>query len=332
MILNEHPRIGVIGYGSWATALVSVITENGYQTNWYIRNREVLESVCKDNINSKYLSDIELDGSRITASDDINGTVANSDVIVMAMPSAYISDFLSGLTVDLSNKFIISAVKGIVPQSKATVTGYLHGIHSVPLSNLGVISGPTHAEEVSHGRMTYITAACENIEDAKAIGRIIGNTRLRFRYSSNMLAIEYAAVLKNIYAIAAGLAAGLGYGDNFIAVLVSACAAEMSAFLASVSQSDECDYYRNCLGDLLVTCYSNYSRNRRLGLLIGRGCTVKSALNEMTMIAEGYFAADGMHHIASGADVKMPVAEMVYDILYNRANARKTMKALASEL
>lgn len=329
---DEHPRIGVIGYGSWATALVSVLTGNGHHVNWYIRNSEVLESVCREHVNSKYLSDLELDGNLITSGDDIDAVVRGSELLLMAMPSAYIGDFLSGLTVDLSDKFVVSAVKGIVPEEKMTVTQYLNRIHFVPVSRLGVISGPTHAEEVSNGRMTYITAACEDIEDAKELGRIFGSGRLRFNYSSDMLAIEYAAVLKNVYAIAAGMASGLGYGDNFLAVLVSSCAAEMSAFLSSQDPSAGSDYFRNCLGDLLVTCYSTYSRNRRLGLLIGRGCTVRSALNEMTMIAEGYFAAEGVHSIASGAGVGMPVAEMVYDVLYKGANARRSMKALALSL
>lgn len=322
----------MIGYGSWATALVSVITGNGRHVNWYIRNSEVLESVRKENSNSKYLSDVELDGSRITVSDDINEVVGRSGIIVMAMPSAYMGEFLSGLTAGLGDKFIVSAVKGIVPGENVTVTQYLNKIHSVPMSSLGVISGPTHAEEVSNGRMTYITAACEDIGDARELGRIFGNGKLKFSYSSNMRAIEYAAVLKNIYAIAAGLASGLGYGDNFLAVLVSACAMEMAAFLSSMDSSADHGYCRNCLGDLMVTCYSTYSRNRRLGLLIGRGCTVKSALNEMTMIAEGYFASEGMHRIISDSCIRMPVAEMVHEVLYNGANARKSMKTLAQSL
>lgn len=332
MSLSKNPEIGVIGYGSWATALVSVITGNGHHVNWYIRNREVLESVGNENFNSKYLSDLELDGGKISASDDINAVVSASDLLLMAMPSAYIKVFLSGLESDLSGKFIVSAVKGIVPDEKSTITQYLHKKYDVPYSNLGVISGPTHAEEVSSGRLTYITAACENLENARMLGRIFSNGKFRFNYSSDMLATEYAAVLKNVYAIAAGMASGLGYGDNFLAVLVSSCATEMSAFLAAVSPSGGGLCSRNCLGDLLVTCYSTYSRNRRFGLLIGRGCTVRSALNEMTMVAEGYFAAEGVHHIASDSAVAMPVAEMVYNILYNGANARKSMRSLALEL
>ena len=332
MNLCENPKIGVIGYGSWATALVSVITANGHHVNWYIRNREVLESVEKENVNSKYLSDLELDGSRISASDDINAVVRGSGILLMAMPSAYIGEFLSGLTEDIGGKFIVSAVKGIVPGEKSTVTQYLNKKYSVPFSSLCVISGPTHAEEVSNGRMTYITAACEDLEDAKAIGAIFGNPKLKFSYSTMILPIEYAAIMKNIYAIAAGMASGLGYGDNFLAVLVSACATEMAGFLSSLSPSDDYGYCRNCLGDLLVTCYSTYSRNRRLGLLIGRGCTVKSALNEMTMIAEGYFAVEGLHDITSASGISMPIADMVYEVLYNRANVRKMMKSLEKML
>ena len=332
MNIQENSKIAVIGYGSWATAIVGILTGNGHIVNWYIRNQEILESVVSDGMNSRYLPDLELDRDSISATDDLNKVVRESDILIMAMPSAYVRNFLEPLTESLDDKFIISAIKGIVPDSYLTVTEYFNKTYSIPYRRLGVVSGPTHAEEVSHGRMTYISVACVDESDAQYVGKLFENNHLRVNYTSDIYGIEYAAILKNIYAIAAGIATGLGYGDNFLAVLVSSCAQEMSRFLIGTNPSDKEHWDKNYLGDLLVTCYSSYSRNRRFGQLIGKGCTVKSALNEMTMIAEGYFAAEGIQHINKKHSIEMPIADMVFDVLYNKANARKAMKNLASQL
>lgn len=331
MNLKPDSNIAVLGYGSWATALVKVLCDNGKKVFWHIRNEEILESVCDEGFNCKYLSDVSLPTDLIFASDDLNDVISRCDTIFMVMPAAYVKTFLEPLAVSLEGKFIISAIKGTIPGEYASISEYLHNGYSIPYSHLGVVCGPTHAEEVSHSRMTYITAACEDREDALAIGEMLECTYLKVRYSTGICNIEYAAILKNIYAIAAGMAAGLGYGDNFLAVLVANCAMEMKRFMSAVNPNDTA-LHRNCLGDLLVTCYSTYSRNRRLGLLIGRGCTVKSALNEMTMVAEGYFAADGIHNINGRLGVELPIADMVYNILYNKANVRKEFKALEALL
>ncbi len=330
--LDEHARCAVIGYGTWATALVDVLTKNEQQVGWYIRNEEVLESVRTEGRNLRYLSDLEFDRERIAPSDDINEVVRNADIIIMAAPSAYLKTFLEPLTVPLKDKFIISAVKGIIPGDYKTVVEYLHDRYDLSYKQLGLITGPTHAEEVSRQRLSYITVVCTDPDNAALVGRKLTTPYIHLSYSLDLYGTEYAAILKNIYALAVGMAIGLGYGDNFLAVLIANSASEMTRFL-----EESYPYERNTqesayLGDLLVTCYSIHSRNRRLGLLIGHGCSVKTALNEMTMVAEGYFAADCIRHINFRHKVEMPIVEMVYKVLYEGASARKSMKALTAKL
>lgn len=332
MNIKDNTNISVIGYGSWATALVSVLTENGKSVNWYIRNREILESVRTNGVNCKYLQDIDLKTDLICTTDDINEAVRNGNLIFIAMPSAFLKEYFSSLDTELDDKFLVSAVKGIVPGEYVTVTEFFHQHYSVPYARLGVICGPTHAEEVSHRRMTYISAACKDEEDARIIGGLIGSKYLNVNYSTDIYGIEYAAILKNIYAIAAGIVTGLGYGDNFLANFVANCAIEMKEFITSTNPSDNNSNYKNSIGDLLVTCYSSFSRNRRFGQLIGKGCTVKSALNEMTMVAEGYYAAEGMHHINTAKSIELPIMETVYRILYQKSNARREIESLANNL
>ncbi len=332
MKLDSNSRIGVIGYGSWATALVGQITGGGHPVYWHIRNREVLDGVVNDGYNPKYISDLELDMSLITASGNIDEVVSNSDIVVLAAPSAYLKTFLEPLTVPLEDKFVISAIKGIIPDEYQTVTEYINSRYGVCRKYLGIVSGPSHAEEVSRGKLSYLTVACVDEEDARVFGSMIAGKSLVINYSQDVYGVEYAGVLKNIYALAAGLAAGLGYGDNFLSVLIAACSDEMKRFLDESYPFERNTSSSAYLGDLLVTCYSTYSRNRRLGQLIGHGCTVKSALNEMTMIAEGYFAADCLRHVARRGDISLPIADMVYDVLYRKVRPRKAMEALTAKL
>lgn len=332
MNIKKNPNIAVIGYGSWATALVSVLTENGKRVIWYIRNREILDSVCTNGVNCKYLQDVDLNTDLIYATDDLSEVVNKGDLLFAAMPSAFLKEYFSSIDARFDDKFIVSAVKGIVPEEYVTVTEFFHQYYSIPYARLGVICGPTHAEEVSHKRMTYISAACKEVEDAKIIGNLIGSRYMNVHYSTDIYGIEYAAILKNIYAIAAGIVTGLGYGDNFLANFVANCAIEMKEFITKTNPSDSGSNYKNSIGDLLVTCYSSFSRNRRFGQLIGKGCTVKSALNEMTMIAEGYYAAEGMHHINIAKNIELPIVETVYRILYQKSNARKEIESLSKNL
>ncbi|MDE7127141.1 MAG: glycerol-3-phosphate dehydrogenase, partial [Bacteroidales bacterium] len=282
--------------------------------------------------NRKYLNETVFDRNTIKPSMDINEVVADSDIIVMAAPSAYLKDFLEPLTVPLKDKFIVSAIKGIIPGDYKTAVEYLHDRYDLTYRQIGIMSGPSHAEEVSRGKASYLAIVCTDQENARSIGRRISTDFLMLNYSSDLYGVEYAAILKNIYALAVGIATGLGYGDNFLAMLISCCAKEMTRFLRESYPAERDTMNAEYLGDLLVTCYSTYSRNRRLGLLIGHGCTVKSALNEMTMIAEGYFAADCIRHINSRHKVNMPIADMVYDVLYRNASARLSMKELTGKI
>lgn len=330
--IGADARCAVIGYGSWATALVGLLAANGRRVGWYVRNPEVLESLRSEGRNPRYLSDLEFDPSVIAPSDDLDAVVRDAEVVILATPSAYLKETLSPLTVSLKDKFVVSAIKGIVPGDYQTVVEYIHDRYGLSYRQIGLFTGPSHAEEVSRGKLSYLTVVCTDPENAHLIGSRFAGPNIRLSYSTDLYGIEYAAILKNIYALAVGLAVGLGYGDNFLAVLIANSAGEMTRFLEE-SYPDRRDTQVSAyLGDLLVTCYSNYSRNRRLGLLIGHGCTVKSALNEMTMVAEGYFAADCIRHINTRHRVEMPIAEMVYRVLYERASARKEMQALTTKL
>jgi glycerol-3-phosphate dehydrogenase (NAD(P)+) len=309
-----------------------VLTANKQRVGWYVRNAEVLESLRNEGRNIRYLSELEFDTSLIDPSDDLNEVVRNADIIIMAAPSAYLTTFLEPLTVSLKDKFIISAVKGIIPGDYKTVIEYLHDHYDLSYKQIGLITGPTHAEEVARERLSYLTVVCTDPDNAQIVGQKLAAPYIHLSYSLDLYGTEYAAILKNIYALACGMAIGLGYGDNFLAVLISNCASELTRFLTESYPSERNTQVSAYLGDLLVTCYSIHSRNRRLGLLIGHGCSVKTALNEMTMVAEGYFAADCIRHINTRHKIEMPIADMVYRVLYEKGSARKLMRALTEQL
>ena len=330
--IGKDARYAVIGYGSWATAIVGMLTKNKTVVEWYVRNGEVLEGLLNDGRNPKYLYELEFDRDYIHPSDDLDHVVENADVLILSVPSAFLKDFLAPLTVSLENKFVISAIKGIIPGYWQTVAEYLHGQFGLNFRQMGIIAGPTHAEEVSRGKLSFLTLASADEHNARMVGEKLASKYIHICYSSDLYGVEYASILKNIYALSAGLAKGLGYGDNFIAVLVSNCANEMTRFIEESYPDARNTFHSAYLGDLLVTCYSSYSRNRRLGLLIGHGCTVKSALNEMTMVAEGYYAAECIRHINLKHNVSMPIADMVYDVLYKNKSPRKAMAELSATL
>lgn len=325
-------KCAVIGYGSWATAIVKLLSEGGCEVHWYVRNPDVLSSLQEEGRNCKYLRDVEFDRSLLHLSDDINKTVSAVETVVLAVPSAFVKDFLEPLTVPLSGKFVISAVKGIIPDDYVTTLDYLTRHYGLDDEQTGIITGPSHAEEVGRENLSYLTAVSRNEECARQFGAMFAAPYIRLEYSTDLEGVEYAAIMKNIYAIAVGMAVGLGYGDNFLAVLIANCATEMRRFLDHLFPVERNTQSSPYLGDLLVTCYSNYSRNRRLGMLIGRGCTVKSALNEMTMIAEGYYAAECIRHISKSSEVETPIADAVYQVLYKNASARRTIKDLTAKL
>ena len=316
--IDRQSRCAVIGYGSWATALVKILLENETSVGWYIRNREVLESVRRNETNPRYLRDVHFDTGRLRTSDDLNETVRSAEVIVLAEP--------------LSDKFVISAIKGIVPGELVTVAEYVNRRYGVPFCQLGIVSGPCHAEEVALERLSYLTAVCKEPENARALGEKIGTPYISVSYSTDIYGIEYASVLKNIYAMAVGIALGLGYGDNFIAVLISNAAMEMSRFMAETYPAQRDTFASAYLGDLLVTSYSQFSRNRRFGLMIGKGYSVEAARVEMSMVAEGYYAAECVMRINERYGVEMPIARAVYGILYEGKSPAASLKLLTEKL
>ena len=331
-MISLQDKCAVIGYGSWATAIVKILTENGIRVGWHILNPDVKQSVETEGRNCKYLRDVDLDVSFIEVSNDINAVVEDAKVVVLAMPSAFIKKVMEPLTMSLSDKLVISAVKGIVPDDYIPITEYVVSHFGVPENQVAIITGPSHAEEVGLSRLSYLTAVSRNEEARAKIVNMFSRPYIRVMESQDIEGVEYVAIMKNIYAIAVGMANGLGYGDNFIAVLIANCAAEMGRLFESFGGASRNALVSACLGDLLVTCYSTYSRNRRFGLLIGRGCTVRSAMNEMTMVAEGYYATKCMRHTAAQRNVEMPIADMVYEVLYNGASARRQMRDLTTKL
>ena len=330
---KETSRCAVIGHGSWATALVKVLTRNESSVGWYVRNAEVMESLRNEGRNCRYLSELEFDLNGIHLSDDINEVVSEADILFLVTPAAYLKCYLSDLKVSLKEKTVVSAIKGIIPDENLFVTDYLKQRYGLSDSRLCFVCGPTHAEEVGQGQLTYLTLACHDVMSIRAVGEKLKSPFIRISCHKDINYLERSSVLKNIYAIMVGVAVGLGYGDNFISVLVSNCIKEMYYLLDPQSINDLTRFNpSNFFGDLLVSCYSSHSRNRQLGMLIGRGNTVKTALNEMTMVAEGYFASKLVASLTDEQRKRMPIAETAYGILHENRPVRKAMKDLEDRL
>jgi glycerol-3-phosphate dehydrogenase (NAD(P)+) len=325
-------NIAVIGGGSWATAIVKILTESNDYVGWWMRDEANVMHIKKYHNNSKYLSSVELQTEKIDISTDINHIVKQAEILIFAIPSAFLKSSLKPLTEDLSNKQVFSAIKGIVPDENLIVGEFFHRKYSVPLESIGVISGPCHAEEVALERLSYITVAAKEKEQAAYLAKRMDCDFIRTTISDDIYGTEYAAVLKNIYALAAGIYHGLGYGDNFQAVLVSNAIREMDKFIKAVHPIKRNINNSAYLGDLLVTAYSQFSRNRTFGNMIGKGYTVASAMLEMNMVAEGYYAASLIREVRKEREIKMPIADAVYKILYENKNPKKIMAKLTGKL
>lgn len=325
----KRPKCAVVGYGSWATAIVKTLTTNAHHVDWLVLNPDILASLERRGRNPKYLPWCDIDRSLITPSQDINAVVRDADIVFLAMPSAFFKKFMEPLTESLRDKIVVSAVKGIIPGDYLTIIEHVNRYYDVPMKNLSVVTGPSHAEEVGQCRLSYLTVAAEDSDTAKIVSEVLANDYFRCSLSHDVLGVEGAAIMKNVYALAVGMAVGLRYGDNFLAVLIAGCAAEMRHFLDEAVPIEGRDINAAAyLGDLLVTCYSPLSRNRRLGTLLGKGCSVKSALNEMTMVAEGYYAAECIRRSSMRRNIEMPIADMVWEVLYNNASAFDAMQAI----
>ena len=288
--MKEQPKIAVLGGGSWATAIVKMLSENLDNVGWYMRSVYVLEHIKINKHNPNYLSSAELHPAQLDLSNDINKIVKEYDVLIFAIPSAFLTLELEKLTENLADKIIFSAIKGIVPESGLIVGEHFFEKHNIPYENIGVITGPCHAEEVAMERLSYLTIACQDEVKGALVGDCLKSRYIKTKISDDIIGTEYAAMLKNIFAIAAGISHGLGYGDNFQSVLMSNAIREMKRFIRKVHKMKRNINNSAYLGDLLVTGYSTFSRNRMFGNMIGKGYTVKSAMFEMSMIAEGYYA------------------------------------------
>lgn len=319
-----------MGGGSWATALASVLLKNCETINWYMRRDDRIEEFKRLRHNPAYLSDIQFDIERINFSSDISRMAEESDTLLLAMPSPYIKDHLDKLTADISQKAVISAVKGIVPGENELITDYISHRCGVDKSKELVISGPCHAEEVALDRPSYITVGCIDINNAKLLAERLESANVHSIASTDVIGIGYAGVLKNVYAIAAGIVHGMKKGDNFTAMLASNAIREIERFLDKVDPRPRqiCDSVY--LGDLLVTSYSRFSRNHNFGSMIGRGYSVKAAKMEMEQVAEGYFGVKCIHEINQNYGVQLPILEGVYDILYRRISPEYAITQMAT--
>ena len=330
--MNNQPKVAVLGGGSWATAIVKMLCENLETVGWYMRSIYATEHIKLNKHNPNYLSSAELHPKQLILSNNINKTVENFDILVFAIPSAFLTSELKKITISLSNKVIFSAIKGIVPESGLIVGEHFFKKYNIPYKNIGVITGPCHAEEVAMERLSYLTIACQDQDQAKKVGECLKSRYIQVKISDDIIGTEYAAMLKNIFSIAAGISHGLGYGDNFQSVLMSNSIREMDRFIKKIHQMKRNINNSAYLGDLLVTGYSTFSRNRMFGNMIGKGYTVKSAMLEMSMVAEGYYATKSAKKIKEENGAITPIIDAVYSVLYKGKDAKKVFEELTKQI
>jgi len=330
--MAENLKFAVIGGGSWATAIAKMLCANVQEIAWYMRNEAAIEHIKIEKHNPNYLSSVEFDTNKLRLTHDINEAVAYADYLIFAIPSAFLETELANLTTSLENKIIFSAIKGIVPETSLIVGEHFHNNYGIPFENIGVITGPCHAEEVALERLSYLTIACGDAKKAAYVAANLSSNYIKTKITDDIIGTEYAAMLKNIYAVAAGMAHGLGYGDNFQSVLMSNAIREMKKFIKKVHKMKRNINDSAYLGDLLVTGYSVFSRNRMFGNMIGKGYTVKSAMMEMSMVAEGYYATKSAYQLNQGYGASTPIIDAVYSVLYEGKNAKKVFRNLTDQL
>lgn len=326
-------KIAVLGDGSWATAIVKILMDNDQDIHWNIRIKEDIDYIKRYKRNPNYLRGVELHLDKITLFNSIQETIEDCDTVIVVIPSAYLEASLKGLPKHVfDNKFIVSAVKGIVPEYYTTAIEYIQEQYKIPEDNFGVISGPSHAEEIALQRLTYLTASATVPEKASELADIFKNSYVKTIISDDIYGTEYAAIMKNIMAIASGIAHGVGYGDNFQAVLISNSIREIKRFLDATHPITRDIKNSVYLGDLLVTSYSTFSRNRTFGNMIGKGYSVKAAQAEMSMIAEGYYAVKGIYEMNKKYQIDLPITNAVYNVLYERISPRIEINLLTDLL
>lgn len=330
---KQKNKIGIIGGGSWATAIAKILTTNSHNVHWWLRQQETVDHIREFGHNPKYLSSVQFDLAPNLVSTDLKEVISVSDWIIFAVPSFFFTDIISQLTPDdLKGKKIASAIKGITQHEHFTISQFLHSQFQIPVYHLANISGPCHAEEVAAEKLSYLTFSSPDIELAKELAGLFDNRFMHTSTTTDLVGTEYASVIKNIFAIGAGISVGLGYGDNFRAVLVSEAMEEMNYFLKNVCPGERDILSPPYLGDTLVTAYSQYSRNRTFGLMIGSGYTINSAILELNMVAEGYYASNAIKAISNEHKLEMPIADTVYNILYNKMAPAREFELLSKKL
>lgn len=330
--MNFPGKIAILGGGTWATALAKILLNHEKHINWYMRRPDQIEEFLALGRNPSYLTNVAFNIDRISFFSDINKIVEESDTLILAVPSPFLKGHLEKLNAGISDKFIVSAIKGIVSPENMLITDYLNKEYNVPLDNMAIVAGPCHAEEIALERLTYPTIACPDLKRAATLAGVFTNRFIKAAVSSDVVGIELAAVLKNVYAIASGISHGLKYGDNFQAVLVSNAIAEMSLFVNAVSPIERNILNSAYLGDLLVTTYSSFSRNRTFGSMIGKGYSVQAAQIEMEMIAEGYYGTKCIMEMNECYEVNIPIVNTVYRVLYENVPARQAIKILREDI
>jgi glycerol-3-phosphate dehydrogenase (NAD(P)+) len=324
-------KVAILGSGSWATALAKIILSNVEEINWYIRKQETIDEFIENRRNPNHLEWAYFDTTKIYFSTNINEVIDLSDTIVLAIPSPYVKACLDEISIDISHKKIISAVKGMIPDENILITDYLHDHYGIPEEQLGIIAGPCHAEEIALERLSYLTIGCTDINQAKTWSELFANKYVHITPSNDVVGLEYSSVMKNIYAIAAGMCTSLRYGDNFQAVLLTNAMHEIMRFAQATSDIPRDITNSGYLGDVLVTAYSNFSRNRQFGQMIGMGYSVKAAQTEMEMIAEGYYGTKAIYMTNKKHGVNLPIVDAMYQILYNRKSPKTTIKELTQK-
>ncbi len=330
--MEKKYQVAVLGSGSWATALVKILLNNLEKIKWFIRDTETIDFIQKHHHNPRYISSIELPAKNFDFYHDIGDIVRDSDILIFAIPSPFLRESLEGNQLNFENKIIVSAIKGIIPDLNLTVAEFFNQAYGVSFKNIGIISGPCHAEEIALERLSYLTVASTTKAKAEMIADMLRCDYVKVKSSKDIYGIEYAAILKNIMAIAAGISHGLGYGDNFLAVLISNASQEIKRFLDKTYKSKRKVNSSAYLGDLLVTAYSQFSRNRTFGTMIGKGYSVKSAQLEMNMIVEGFHAIECIKEINKSFHVKMPILDSVYHIIHDKISPALEIRLLSENL
>jgi glycerol-3-phosphate dehydrogenase (NAD(P)+) len=334
-LFNMSAKVAMIGGGSWATAIIKMLSDNSSEKEiyWWMRNTEAIEHIQKYHHNPHYLSAAVVKIPPANISNNLSEIIRCADYVVLNVPAAFLKESLKDITAeDFKGKKVVSAIKGIVPDENQIIGEFLNEKYQVPFSDILVISGPCHAEEVALEKLSYVTIASVNVETASSFAKLLNTRYIKTNVCDDIFGTEYAAVLKNIYAVASGICHGVGYGDNFQAVLISNAIREINRFVNAVHPITRDIKESAYLGDLLVTAYSQFSRNRTFGNMIGKGYTVKSAQLEMNMIAEGYYAAACMHVINKKYKVEMPISRAVYAILYEKHSPQIEMGLLTEQL